>query len=307
MEINKFIQELSKEIQKTNDEILKGEQMARLKEVAKVYDGEDKIISSLDLAKQIRERGEEFTMMSGYGGLDDILKGFRLKQLIVIAAPTKSGKTSFCIDLTTKIREHNPLWFPFEEGAEELITKFIERNEEPPLFYTPEKITGNTLVWIEKKIIEGIAKFNSRIIFIDHLHFIVPFSSERQDLQIGQTMRELKTMAKKWNVTIMLIAHLKKTKMENMPDLEDLRDSSFIAQEADTVLMLWRETKRENGEVKITNNVNLSVQANRRTGKTGNVKMVYSDGHFNEQAWQDEDLEKLNKDLRPKKSNQWNT
>ena len=239
MEINKFIQELSKEIQKTNDEILKGEQMARLKEVAKVYDGEDKIISSLDLAKQIRERGEEFTMMSGYGGLDDILKGFRLKQLIVIAAPTKSGKTSFCIDLTTKIREHNPLWFPFEEGAEELITKFIERNEEPPLFYTPEKITGNTLVWIEKKIIEGIAKFNSRIIFIDHLHFIVPFSSERQDLQIGQTMRELKTMAKKWNVTIMLIAHLKKTKMENMPDLEDLRDSSFIAQEADTVLMLW--------------------------------------------------------------------
>ena len=92
-----------------------------------------------------------------------------------------------------------------------------------------------------------------------------------------------------------------------MPDLEDLRDSSFIAQEADTVLMLWRETKRENGEVKITNNVNLSVQANRRTGKTGNVKMVYSDGHFNEQAWQDEDLEKLNKDLRPKKSNQWNT
>ena len=292
MELTKFIQELSKEIEKTDDELLRAEQMERLKEVAKVYSGEDKIISSLELAEQIKARGEEFTMMSGYDGLDGLLKGFRLKQLIVLAAPTKSGKTSFCIDLTTKIKEHNPLWFPFEEGAEELIQKFIDRDEEPPLFYTPEKITGNTLFWIEKKIIEGIAKFNSRIIFIDHLHFIVPFSSERQDLQIGQTMRELKTIAKKWNVTIILIAHLKKTKMENMPDLEDLRDSSFIAQEADTVIMLWRQMKRENGEVKITNNINVSVQANRRTGKTGNIKMVYEDGHFIEKPWEDEDLNK---------------
>jgi replicative DNA helicase len=78
---------------------------------------------------------------------------------------------------------------------------------------------------------------------------------------------------------------LKKTEMVSQPTLEDLRDSSFIAQEADTVMMLWRQTEKINGEVVISNNVNLSVQANRRTGKTGNVRMVFIDGHFVEQAW----------------------
>jgi replicative DNA helicase len=81
-----------------------------------------------------------------------------------------------------------------------------------------------------------------------------------------------------------IIAHLKKTRLDTAPDLEDLRDSSFIAQESDTVIMLWRESKRERGEVTITNNVTLSVQANRRTGKTGNVQMVFKEGKFYEQA-----------------------
>jgi replicative DNA helicase len=141
------------------------------------------------------------------------------------------------------------------------------------------------LEWIEKKVIEGIVKFNSKVVFIDHLHFIVPFSQERQDLKIGETMRELKSIAKRWNICIFLICHLKKTRMDTNPDLEDLRDSSFIAQEADTVILLWRRTIREDGEIKVTNQINLSIQANRRTGKTGNIKLTYQDGHFTEYDW----------------------
>jgi replicative DNA helicase len=70
------------------------------------------------------------------------------------------------------------------------------------------------------------------------------------------------------------------------PTLEDLRDSSFIAQEADTVIMLWRKTKRDDdGELIITNETLVSVQANRRTGETGNVKMVFKNGRFFEEDW----------------------
>jgi hypothetical protein len=50
------------------------------------------------------------------------------------------------------------------------------------------------------------------------------------------------------------------------------------------VIILWREATRGRGEVVITDNVTVSVQANRRTGKTGNVKMVFKDDHFYEQA-----------------------
>lgn len=285
-EIKKLINALTNEAREHKENAVIHENLARLTDIARSYAGEDKIISSLEIAEKLKTRPDIPWIKSSIRGLDSILSGFLTKQVITIAAPTKNGKTQFCVELTSKLKEHAPMWLPFEEPAEELIQKFLDRGEAPPLFYTPEVMTGNTMLWVEKKIIEAIAKHGSKIIFIDHLHFIVPFSSERMDLRIGETMRALKGLAKKWDVAIFLIAHLSKTKLETSPDISDLRDSSFIAQESDTVILLWRETKRgENGQIDITNNVNISVQANRRTGKTGNVQMVFKDGHFIESAW----------------------
>ena len=49
---------------------------------------------------------------------------------------------------------------------------------------------------------------------------------------------------------------------------------------------MWRESKRENGIMTTTNNTVLSVQANRRKGKTGNVYMKFENGRFLEYDWQ---------------------
>jgi len=298
--INEYIKRLEKEIKDDREKAYDVDTMARLLEVSANYDGTDKVITSEELVEQIKQRPEEMKMFSTFKGLDDILNGFREKQLIVLAAPTKAGKTTFAMDLTIHLRLFNPLWFPLEEGGDELVTKFMDRGETPPYFCLPMRNINGNLQWVEERIIESIVKYGTKIIFIDHLHFIVPFdnkNAERQDLRIGAVMRELKSIARRWNVCIVLIAHLKKTDVGRSPDLEDLRDSSFIAQEADTVIMLWRETKRVGGEVETTNNVNVSVQANRRTGKTGNVKMVFENGHFVEKAWdeKDKDLEEYTK------------
>lgn len=275
---------LEQELKHLTDEEKREEQLARLADVYEAYQGEDRVISSHDLAIEMQGRPAVPKIPSGLKGLDDIIEGFVKKQLIVIAAPTKNGKTSFCIELTSQMKDEHPLWFPFEEPAEELIQKFLDRGEPPPLFFTPQKMlrpdTKSWLEWIENRIIESKVKYGSTVAFIDHLHFVVPFSTDRQDLVIGAAMRELKRIAKTWNVVIFLIAHLKKTKLDTNPDLEDLRDSSFIAQEADTVILLWRKTERVNREVVITNEVNVSVQANRRTGKTGNVKLLFDKGRF---------------------------
>jgi len=295
-EIEKYIKDLEGEIKSTTDSIQKDEALLRLEEAARTYQGEDEVVSWKDIAEDLKTRPEEKKIMTGYKELDDILSGFRHKQLIVVSAATKSGKTSFCIEMTSRMKEYNPMWLPFEEPAEELILKFLDRKEDPPHAFSPKTMKGNTLTWVEKKIIEAKAKYDSQILFIDHLHFIIQMG-ENMSQQIGITMRELKRLAVKWNVVIILIAHLKKTKMEEQPTLEDLRDSSFIAQEADTVIMLWRETKKELGQVIITNNVNISVQANRKTGKTGNVKMIFQDGKFLAEDWrsdleQDADMDK---------------
>lgn len=294
------------ELRKMTDEEKKDEQMRRWKIMYGSYTGEDEIVSSLEIAEDLKTRKPIPKMMSGIPNLDAILGGFTSKQLIVIAAPTKNGKTSFCIELTIRMKDQSPLWLPFEEPAEELIQKFLDRNEEPPLFYTPKKIPDSKLKWIENKIIEAKVKFGSNIVFIDHLHFIVPFQTERQDLAIGETMRELKGIAKRTETTIFIISHLKKTKMVNQPDLEDLRDSSFTAQEADTVIMLWRKSTRERGELVITNEVNVSVQANRRTGKTGNIKMVYTNGRFLEESKVKDELDEYKHEADNIANTTWN-
>lgn len=280
-----FLNEMEQEIKTLDSATERVEKLARLEEAMKVYKGDDELISSLEILERIKTQPEEEKFMTGIDGLDAILKGFRKNQVVVLAAPTKSGKTQLCVELTIRMAETNPVWIPFEESAEELVRKFHDRNEVPPLFYTPKNITGNTLEWIEKRVVEGKVKYGSQLFFIDHLHFIVPFTSDRLDTRIGTVMRTLKTIAKNHGVTIVLVAHLKKTNVTVSPTLEDLRDSSFIAQEADTVIMLWRETKREGGQVVITNNTTLSVQANRRTGNTGTVKLIFKNGRYLEEDW----------------------
>lgn len=286
MNIDTLLQNLRNEITQTQKGVEQAVSLDRLKQIAKVYRGEDEVVSFDTIAERIKNEKDELKIMSGWSGLDDLLKGFRPQQLVVVSAITKSGKTSFLMDLTTRIAEHKPIWFPFEESAEELIRKFVERGEEPPKGFTPHAITDNKISWIEEKIVESIAKHGTRVAFIDQLDFIVPFGGDNHALRVGQAMRELKAIAKKWNITIFLICHLVKTRMDTQPTLEDLRGSSAIGQEADTVIMLWRQMERVNGQVEITNNVNVSVQANRRTGRTGNVKMVFDSGHFIEQDWQ---------------------
>lgn len=292
-QINKIIARLDSEIRETSKGLQKEENLGRLKEIAKVYRGEDKVVSFESLKDRIKAGEQELKILSGWQGIDDLLRGFRLQQLVVVSALTASGKTSFLMDMTTRMKDYSPLWFTFEESADELVRKFLERGEEPPNAYTPENMSNSSLEWIESKIVESIAKFDTKVVFIDQLDFIVPFIGENHHLNVAKTMRELKALAKKWNVVIFIICHLTKAKLDTQPTLEDLRGSSAISQESDTVILLWRESKREGGQVVITNNVNVSIQKNRRYGKTGNVKMIYDNGKFLESEWRTDEEEAL--------------
>lgn len=252
---------------------------------------QDRIISFAEIKERIKNSPEELQIHTGWPEFDKIIRGFRPQQLVVVSALTKSGKTQWCMDLTSRIKDANPIWFPFEESAEELIRKYMERGMEPPHGYTPNVMRGGELKWIESRIEEAIAKFNTKVVFIDQLDFIVPLGGDNHALRVGEAMRTLKNIAKKHNVVIFIICHLVKAKMDTTPTLEDLKGSSSIGQEADTVVLLWREAKREKGQMVVTNNTIVSVQANRRHGTTGYVTMVYENGRFEEKEWREDDIQ----------------
>ena len=280
MKLSLFLQKLEEDINKTQKAVEQKDRLEEIKKKFRYYDEEDALISSVDIARKVKSQPEEEKMHTQIGSIDRILDGFRLSQLITVSGSTGSGKTTFSMELTIRMKEYSPVWIPFEEGAEELVRKFLERDETPPLFYTPKNITGKKTDWIEQRIIEGKVKFNSKIFFIDHLHFIVPFTGDRHDLSVGRTMRELKGLAKKWNVCIFIICHLRKVGVDKMPTLDSLRDSSFIGQESDTVIMIWRSPYK--GQ---ENYSKVGIQKNRRTGKLGISELYFDNGRFFEKAF----------------------
>lgn len=262
-----------------------GEALRRLQIAASYYTGEDRVISFEEIGKGLTSKNDEIKIFTGWKKFDEIIGGFRPQQLVVVSALTKSGKTSFLMDLTSRISAYTPLWLPYEESSEELVRKCLERGLKPPVAFSPAVMKSTNMDWIERRIVESIAKNNTRVVVIDQLDFIVPFGGDNRADRIGDTMRKLKDLARKWGVVIFLICHLQKTQMDTQPTLEDLRGSSSIGQEADTVVILWREARREKGKMVVTNNTNVSVQANRRKGTTGNVEMVYDNGVFEESDW----------------------
>ncbi len=281
MKVTDYIKKLDEELSKQSKELEEIKRMEKIKEIALAYDGDSRVVSAQEIAEHIKSQPPEEKLFSGIDGLDNLLDGFRRKQLVIISALTGVGKTTFAMELSKRMAKHNPLWMSFEQSMDELVSGFMERDEDIPHIFSPLKVTDNTKEWLENKIVEGIAKHNISLVFIDHLHYIIPFTHQRHDLAVGDMVRHLKHLAGKWNVCIFLISHLRKVELDKKPTVTDLKDSSAIGQECDTLLMLSRELL--NGVM--SNDVMLAVQKNRKKGKLGIIKMCFSDNKFYEHEW----------------------
>ena len=80
-------------------------------------------------------------------------------------------------------------------------------------------------------------------------------------------------------MVIFLISHLTKTNFDEEPGMDDIRDSSFIYQDAHKVLLIWRVSK--NGEY--NNEAILKICKDRRSGVMGKkIGLFFHDNIFSE-------------------------
>ncbi len=245
------------------------------------YDGPDKVVSSKEYQKRLAEEKERVSFMSLLPSLDKYTEGFEVGELIVMSGYTGHGKTTFCQTLTLNLAEQkvNSLWFSFEMTGRQFFAKFPR----VPLFYLPLELKGKALGWIEDRIIEGKIKYNVRAVFIDHLHFVIDIATKHPSLEIGQVIRKLKTIAIKQNVVIFLIAHTSMPRGDSTPKLGDIRDSSFITQEADAAFVIQRlripKSQFYGTESRIT------ILKHRRMGTIGRgIKITYRNKQFFEKT-----------------------
>ena len=224
------------------------------------YDGDDKVLTSFELQDKLMsdKKHPHVSVMSKIPGIDYACEGFRDGELIIISGPTKMGKTLLAQTFTvafTKQKQY-PCWFSYEVPARQ----FLEQFPQLPLFYLPTSNKSQDFNWFMERCLEAFFKYGTRIFFIDHLHFLVDMARvSNPSLEIGAIVRRIKRFAVDNDFVIFLLCHIKKQESEEL-SYKDLRDSSFIAQDSDTCIMIKRTPK--NG----VNSAKARVEFHRRTG-----------------------------------------
>lgn len=252
----------------------------------------DRLVEGKKLAEALAKLPPRHYSHTGFDRLDDLVLGMRDGDLWVISGLTGSGKSQLAVSMARKMEDEFPLFLSYEMGAPELVERF---GKEITNFALPLLATSSYPEWIDKKIVEAQEKYNTKVVFIDHLHYLIDpkTASNRNSSEIiGALVRQIKTIANIRKVKIVLLCHVRRINEKGgRPTLNDLRDSSNIANEADVVLILHRigakRTKEEDmdSDILITNDAWLYVDKCRHhKGRLGRVRLSYNeDGFYHEQ------------------------
>lgn len=256
-----------------------GKQLTR-EELAE-YQGPDRVISSFELDQILKQKESEgFVIKSGIPHLDRLTGGFREGELIVISGPTANGKTLLAQSLTQHFcgKDEGPLWFTFEVPPRQFLRAFPEL----PYFFMPGALRVGSVAWFEDRAVESFEKHQNRLIIIDHLHFLIDmFRIRNPSLEIGACVRRLKRFAVNEGFIIFLLCHIHKIPEGAKATHHHIRDSSFVSQEADTILMVQRIVSGDGRK----NRAVLTIDKCRMTGIFGEkVNLHKVEGYLREET-----------------------
>ncbi len=269
-----FLEEISWGVSSTWEFVSKVEK--ELGEIAQESVSQD-FYSISDIKTFVSEEvvGDNFNhaIPSCFPSLDEKIVGFHPGDFVIIAGRPGMGKTSFALSLAYYMAlEGIPvMFFSIEMPIRLILLRMISMHSGIPL----QRIISKNLADTEKsKIInaaneisklsmffndsaQGITQIRSlakrartekgvKAVFIDYLQQIfVEWKVERREEEISTISRLLKSLAKELNIPVIALSQLSREPERRgdnkRPQLSDLRESGSLEQDADLVLMLYRD------------------------------------------------------------------
>lgn len=253
---------------------------------------------------------ENKAVKTGFLDLDVHIDGLIPGNLIVIAGRPGTGKTAFALDIVLNLirKDMATCYYSLEMTCSEIARRLISKhtniglkNLMNGLLSNEDKAKLNQLAADDlmdnlfvternttpSEIEVEVDKWNNehpdkplRCIVVDHLQLVGIYdgkSYERRDLQLGKYTALLKDMAKRKDLTIILLSQLNRAldsrnKDERLPKLSDLRDSGSIEQDADVVLGLYRRALDTQDQ--LDDNGTCIILKN-RNGRVGRVDLTW--------------------------------
>ena len=118
------------------------------------------------------------------------------------------------------------------------------------------------------------------LIIIDYIQLIGNdlLQTENRAQELSKITRSLKTLAREFNIPIIALSQLSRnveSRIDQKPILSDLRESGSIEQDADVVLMLY---KNQNSNISMDSDSQLIdlLVAKQRNGPTGTIQLKFS-------------------------------
>ena len=245
---------------------------------------------------------------SGFEDIDKKTRGLQNGDLVIVAARPSMGKTSLVLNICQHVATHGGVagFFSLEMSKEQLfmrmlaseakidtyrllsgqigqreygqITHALETLSEAQMFI--DDTAGIGVLEMRAKARRLKAEHGLSVLAVDYVQLMTGQGRfENRTLELASISRSLKGLAKELGVPVILLSQLSRApeaRSDKRPMLSDLRESGALEQDADVVMLIFREDMyKHDDQPSDTDGVAEIIIAKQRNGPTGTVKLAF--------------------------------
>jgi replicative DNA helicase len=245
---------------------------------------------------------------TGFVDLDEMTRGFQAGDLIIIAARPSMGKTSLVLNISQHVAMQPGMtvgFFSLEMSKEALFLRLltteaqidshrlmsgaIGQKDYGRISHALESLSAMQL-FIDDTSNMGVMEMRAKarrlqaehglnLLVVDYIQLMNGRGRfENRTLELAAISRSLKGLAKELHVPIVVLSQLSRaaeTRSDHRPQLSDLRESGALEQDADLVILIYRDDVYNRDPNNADAGTAELIVAKQRNGPTGTVKTAF--------------------------------
>lgn len=263
--------------------------------------------ASFESIQQAYERKQLITgVPTGYVDLDEMMAGLQPSDLIIIAGRPSMGKTSLVLNIAQHVGTKTGMtvgFFSLEMSKEQLFLRMLTSEAgidghrlrtgflgdkdwtklaqalgtlaEAKIFIDDTPSLG--VLEMRAKTRRLMGEHGLNLIIVDYIQLMQARGRyDNRTQELGSISRALKGLAKELNIPIVALSQLSRApeaRSDRRPALADLRESGALEQDADVVVLIYREDQYKQTEE--NQGIAELIIAKQRNGPTGTVKLAF--------------------------------